>query len=205
MFCLRLTNSWIFGLKPPKSETEKEIMFFSSFFLPLSSADSSFALINKATGLCLLKRSTRCLDVRWTTNDRLFALSSRKCIGAQGKSVGSEVSLYDCDDKSDLQKWECKNGTLLALKGTEFYITANADESISITRTVGPNNHFTITGTTSGACTRTYRGRVWKLFEVKSQWTHQVEEHNDQVLTGDCWCQRAGCWLSRHILWTWIS
>lgn len=74
--------------------------------------------------------------------------------------MGSEVSLYDCDDKNDLQKWECKNGTLLALKDQQLYIEAKSDESIVLSRTVGPNNHFTITGTSSGACTRTYRGIV---------------------------------------------
>uniref|UniRef100_UPI0037E74650 macrophage mannose receptor 1-like n=1 Tax=Semicossyphus pulcher TaxID=241346 RepID=UPI0037E74650 len=119
--------------------------------------DSPFALINKASGFCLLKRSTRCLDVRWTTGNRLYAVSSRKCVGVQGKSVGSEVNLYDCDEKSVLQKWECKNETLLVLKDTEFYIVANADDSIGLSRSSGPNNHFTITGTSSGACTRTYR------------------------------------------------
>lgn len=116
--------------------------------------------MNKATGFCLLKKSNRCLEVRWTSGDRLFATSSRKCVGAQGKSVGSEVSLYDCDDRSDLQKWECRNETLLALKGQKLYIQIKADESIALSRTPGPNNQLTITGTTSGACSRTYRGTV---------------------------------------------
>ncbi|XP_038573589.1 macrophage mannose receptor 1b [Micropterus salmoides] len=119
--------------------------------------DSPFSLINKATGFCLVKRSSRCLDMRWTTGDRLFVTSSKKCLGAQGKSLGAEVSLYDCDDKSDLQKWECKNETLLALKGQQLYIEIKPDESIALSKTVGPNNHLTITGTSSGACTRTYR------------------------------------------------
>ncbi|XP_041804547.1 macrophage mannose receptor 1-like [Chelmon rostratus] len=119
--------------------------------------DSPFSLINKATGFCLLKKLTRCLDVRWTTNDRLFVTTTRKCLGAQGKSVGSEVSLYDCDDKSDLQKWECRNETLLALKGQQLYIEVKPDESIALSRTVGPNNQLTITGTSSGACSRTHR------------------------------------------------
>lgn len=74
--------------------------------------------------------------------------------------MGSEVSLYDCDEKADLQKWECKNGTLLALKDQELYIEVKADESIALSKTVGPNNHLTITGTSSGACTKTYRGKV---------------------------------------------
>uniref|UniRef100_A0A8D0CM87 Mannose receptor, C type 1b n=1 Tax=Sander lucioperca TaxID=283035 RepID=A0A8D0CM87_SANLU len=118
---------------------------------------SPFSLTNKATGFCLLKRSTRCLEMRWTTGDRLFTTSTRKCLGAQGKSVGSEVNLYDCDDKSELQKWECKNETLLALKGQQLYIEVKPDETIALSRTVGSNNDFTITGTSSGACSRTYR------------------------------------------------
>uniref|UniRef100_A0A8C9WXJ1 Mannose receptor, C type 1b n=1 Tax=Sander lucioperca TaxID=283035 RepID=A0A8C9WXJ1_SANLU len=130
-------------------------------FIPTSQCstrnDSPFSLTNKATGFCLLKRSTRCLEMRWTTGDRLFTTSTRKCLGAQGKSVGSEVNLYDCDDKSELQKWECKNETLLALKGQQLYIEVKPDETIALSRTVGSNNDFTITGTSSGACSRTYR------------------------------------------------
>ncbi|XP_078120279.1 macrophage mannose receptor 1-like isoform X1 [Sander vitreus] len=130
-------------------------------FIPTSQCstrnESPFSLTNKATDFCLLKRSTRCLEMRWTTGDRLFATSTRKCLGAQGKSVGSEVSLYDCDNKSELQKWECKNETLLALKGEQLYIEVKPDETIALSKTVGSNNDFTITGTSSGACSRTYR------------------------------------------------
>lgn len=131
-----------------------------SFFLTFPFADSLFSLMNKATGFCLLKRVSRCLDLRWTTDDRLYVTTTKKCLGAQGKSIGSEVSLYDCDDKSDLQKWECRNGTLLALKNNNLFIEMKADETIALSKTTGPNNQFTITGTSSGACTRTYRGIV---------------------------------------------
>ncbi|KAF3858067.1 hypothetical protein F7725_011268 [Dissostichus mawsoni] len=65
------------------------------------------------------------------------------------KSVGSEISLHECDENSDLQKWECKNGTLLALKGQEFYIELTADNTAVLSKTVGPNNHLTISGTSS--------------------------------------------------------
>lgn len=126
-------------------------------------ADSPFSLTNKATGFCIVKRSSRCLEVRWTTGDRLFVTSTRKCLGAQGKSVGSEVSSYDCDDKSALQKWECRNETLLALKGQQFYIEVKPDETVALSKTVGPNNYLTIAGTSSGACSRTYRGEQIKL------------------------------------------
>ncbi|XP_078144091.1 macrophage mannose receptor 1-like [Centroberyx gerrardi] len=123
----------------------------------LASNDSPFSLINKATGFCLVKKGTRCYDVRWTTGDRLFSPVSRKCLGVQGKSVGSEINLYDCSESSDLQKWACKNETLLALKDQELYIDFKAEDSIVLSKEVGPNSHITISGTSSGACTRTYR------------------------------------------------
>ncbi|XP_076601189.1 macrophage mannose receptor 1-like [Chaetodon auriga] len=104
-----------------------------------------------------------------------------KCLGAQGKSVGSEVALYDCDETSELQKWECKNETVLALKDQELYIELTADNTAVLSKTIGPNNHLTISGTSSGACTRTYRelytiggnahGRICMFpFQYKDQW-----------------------------------
>uniref|UniRef100_A0A671TXN4 Mannose receptor, C type 1b n=1 Tax=Sparus aurata TaxID=8175 RepID=A0A671TXN4_SPAAU len=94
-------------------------IFSTDLFLVHPSADSPFSLTNKATGFCLVKRSTRCVDVRWTTGDRLLVPTTKKCLGVQGKTVNSEVTQYDCDDKSELQKWECRNETLLALKTTQ--------------------------------------------------------------------------------------
>lgn len=123
------------------------------------SADSPFSLTNKATGQCLVRRLNRCLDLRWTTGNRLMVTSTKKCLGAQGKSVGSEVNQYDCDEKTFLQRWECKNGTLLALKGQPLYMQVKADGTVALSKTIGPNNQITITDTSSGACSRTHRGR----------------------------------------------
>ncbi|XP_027145353.1 macrophage mannose receptor 1 isoform X2 [Larimichthys crocea] len=126
--------------------------------LCLASDDSPFQLTNKATGVCLVRTSTNdCSDIRWTTGDRLMDPQRKKCLGVQGKSVGSEISFYDCDENSELQKWECKNETVLALKGQELYIELKADNTAALSRTTGPNSHFIISGMSNGACTRTYR------------------------------------------------
>ncbi|XP_059201009.1 macrophage mannose receptor 1-like [Centropristis striata] len=122
----------------------------------LASDDSPFQLTNTA-GFCLVKTNNKCDDIRWTSSERLLVPEKKKCVGAQGKSVGSEISIYDCDENSDLQKWECKNGTVLALKGQELYIELTADNRAVLSRTIGPNNQLTISGTSSGACSRTYR------------------------------------------------
>ncbi|XP_071348972.1 macrophage mannose receptor 1-like [Trachinotus anak] len=124
----------------------------------LASNDLPFQLNNKATGFCLVKiNNFLCIDIRWTTGDRLLVPMRKKCLGVQGKSVGSEISLYDCDEKSELQMWECRNETVLALKGQELYIQLIADNTAVLSKTIGPNNYLTISGTSSGACTRTNR------------------------------------------------
>ncbi|MEQ2183543.1 hypothetical protein GOODEAATRI_033712, partial [Goodea atripinnis] len=100
---------------------------------------------------------TICQEVRWTTAGRLLVPGKNKCLGVQGKTVGSEVSLYDCDETSELQKWECKNETVLALQGQQLYVELKADNTAVLSKTAGPNSQLTISGTSSGACTRTYR------------------------------------------------
>lgn len=127
----------------------------NSFF-----TDSEFQLSNSASGFCLVKTTSHCSGIRWTTADRLLVPQIKKCLGVQGKSVGSEVGLYICNENSEFQKWECKNGTLLALKGQELYIELTADNTAVLSRAIGPNNHLTVLGTSKGACTRTYRGTV---------------------------------------------
>lgn len=141
------------------------IFFYTNSF----STDSPFQLINKATTFCLIKTNNFCNDIRWTTGDRLLVEQKNKCLGVQGKSVGSEISLYNCDENSDLQKWECKNETVLALKDQELYIELTEDNTAVLSKTIGPNSHLTISGTSSGACTRTYRGKaLYKTLVLKA-------------------------------------
>uniref|UniRef100_A0A671U397 Mannose receptor, C type 1b n=1 Tax=Sparus aurata TaxID=8175 RepID=A0A671U397_SPAAU len=119
------------------------------------------------------------------------------CLGVQGKSVGSVISLYDCDENSELQKWECKNETVLALKGQELYIDLTADNTAVLSRTIGPNNHLTITGTPSGACSRTARehytiggnayGRTCMFpFHYKDHWYSSCTDTDSS--NGRLWC-----------------
>uniref|UniRef100_A0AAQ6IMQ9 Mannose receptor, C type 1b n=1 Tax=Anabas testudineus TaxID=64144 RepID=A0AAQ6IMQ9_ANATE len=158
--------------------------------------DSPFQLINKA-GFCLVKQWDLCVITQWTTSDRLLVPWRNKCLGVQGKSVGSEISLYDCDENNELQKWECKNETLLALKGQELYIELTADNAAVLSKTIGPNNHLTISGSSSGACTRTYRekytigGNAYGKpcmfpFLYKDEWYHDCT--TTDLSDGRLWC-----------------
>ncbi|XP_076004107.1 macrophage mannose receptor 1-like isoform X1 [Genypterus blacodes] len=104
-----------------------------------------------------LKFQGYCCHLLWTNEGRLMVKWHKKCVGVPGKSVGSELNLYDCDETSDLQKWECKNETLLALKDEELYLEINDKGGAALSRTIGPRNYLTMTGTSNGVCTKTFR------------------------------------------------
>uniref|UniRef100_A0A674MM68 Mannose receptor, C type 1b n=1 Tax=Takifugu rubripes TaxID=31033 RepID=A0A674MM68_TAKRU len=118
---------------------------------------STFVLTGRTTGFCLSKRYTSCNSIRWTTGDRLLFPWNKKCLGVQSKSAGSGINMFDCDENSELQKWECRNETILALKDQDLYVELTADNTAVLSKTVGANNHLTISGTSSGACMKTYR------------------------------------------------
>ncbi|KAM4605239.1 macrophage mannose receptor 1b [Polymixia lowei] len=165
----------------------------------LASDDSPFILLNKGTGFCLVKNQFRCSQIRWTTDNRLLVSSyySSKCIGAQGKTVGSAIALYDCDETSELQKWECRNETQLALKGQDLYIEIKTETDAILSKETGPNTDITIQGTSSGACSRTHRefysiggnaaGRICMFpFHYKDKWYSDCTAFDSQVKRA--WC-----------------
>ena len=134
--------------------------------LSLVSTDSPFILVGKSSDDCVVSRGRDCSQIRWTSANRLMVTGQKKCLGAQGMSVGSSISQYDCDDRSNLQKWVCRNGTLLALKDSKYYMMLKPDKSLVLSSNIGPNNEFVIRGTGAGACLKTHRGTV----RVEERW-----------------------------------
>lgn len=174
------------------------LKFFRKWSLVLfcnvfSSTDSQFQLTSTSGGFCLVKINAKCRDVRWTTSDRLLVQENKKCLGVLSKTEGSEINFQDCDENSELQKWECRNETVLALKDQDLYIELNADNAAILSKTVGANNHLTIAGTVSGACTRTYRGTKEHALVLVSQTSNeQCENVLSNSFTGliinmHCW------------------
>ncbi|KAL0967011.1 hypothetical protein UPYG_G00303400 [Umbra pygmaea] len=138
-----------------------------------------FVLYNDDSRSCLGPCDPGAL--RWVSAGRLYYTKEKKCLGVSGKTEGSSVIHYDCDEKSDLQQWECHNNTLLTLKGQKLYLHINADSKLVLSKDTGPRSHWVIYGTTEGPCTKTHRelftvdgnalGRPCQFpFRYKDQW-----------------------------------
>ncbi|KAL2097652.1 hypothetical protein ACEWY4_006859 [Coilia grayii] len=94
---------------------------------------------------------------RWTSNDRIFNVNLKKCLGAGSKADGSGLQWYTCDDKSDLQKWECNNNTLLTLKGTDLFLSQEENTVLRLTQDNSTASQWLIHGTEEGLCSRPYQ------------------------------------------------
>ncbi|KAJ3595076.1 hypothetical protein NHX12_004381 [Muraenolepis orangiensis] len=172
-------------------------VLFNQMFPSLAADDSQFILVGKHTDNCVVPYRSDCAKLRWTSSNRLLIAVVKKCLGAQGRSVGSTVSQYDCDEKSSLQKWECKNGTMLQLIGTQYYMSLKPDKSLVLTKDKGPNNELVIRGTGSGACLRTHRelytiegnayGKICMFpFQYKDRWYDDCTTYDSTSNRG--WC-----------------
>ncbi|XP_041944958.1 macrophage mannose receptor 1-like isoform X1 [Alosa sapidissima] len=100
---------------------------------------------------------------RWTSNDRILNVQMSRCLGAGSKADGSGLQWYICDETSDLQKWECKNGTLLNLKGTNIFLSQDENTVLKLTQDIGAASQWLIHGTAEGLCSQPYQ----ELYTIK--------------------------------------
>ncbi|KAG9273994.1 macrophage mannose receptor 1-like [Astyanax mexicanus] len=89
---------------------------------------------------------------RWTSENRIFNVAEKKCLGTGNKSEGSKLQWYQCDANSDLQKWECENNSLFGLKNETLYLS----NSLVLSRDPGEKGKWTLHGTTDSICSRPY-------------------------------------------------
>ncbi|XP_062381617.1 macrophage mannose receptor 1-like [Sardina pilchardus] len=94
---------------------------------------------------------------RWTSNDRILNVHMSKCLGAGSKADGSGLQWYICDETSELQKWVCKNDTLLNLKGTNLFLSQDENTILKLTQDIGAASQWLIHGTTEGLCSQPYQ------------------------------------------------
>ncbi|KAJ1172986.1 hypothetical protein NDU88_004828 [Pleurodeles waltl] len=149
-----------------------------------SYASSTFQIFNEAHNKCAEVRDSRYITAvpcdtnstgqqfQWLPGGRLLSMATRRCVGAPKKASKLPVYLYPCSEHSELQRWECPNDTLLALRGAELYFNyGNTPLMLVIlyTRT-GPWSRWVIHGTHNSVCSWSCEGsspcqRGWAFFQ----------------------------------------
>ncbi|KAF0027993.1 hypothetical protein F2P81_019080 [Scophthalmus maximus] len=96
---------------------------------------------------------------RWASQSRVLSLSLKLCLGATEIKDWVKVLLFECDDNSDLQHWQCKNETLFGLKDQDLHLNwGNRNErNIMIYKGSGTWSHWRIFGTRGDLCSKGYQ------------------------------------------------
>ncbi|XP_011362718.1 macrophage mannose receptor 1 [Pteropus vampyrus] len=95
---------------------------------------------------------------RWVSESQIMSVSFKLCLGVPSKTDWVAITLYACDPKSEFQKWECKNDTLLGIKGEDlFFNYGNRQEkNVMLFKGSGLWSRWKIYGTTDDLCSRGY-------------------------------------------------
>lgn len=108
---------------------------------------------------------------RWASESRLLSLSLKLCLGAMEIKDWVKVVLFECDEKSNLQHWQCKNETLFGLKGQDLHLNwGNRNErNIMIYKGSGLWSRWLIYDTKGDLCSRGYQGRSFGVYFSKDE------------------------------------
>ncbi|XP_015338886.1 macrophage mannose receptor 1 [Marmota marmota marmota] len=95
---------------------------------------------------------------RWVSESQVMSVAFKLCLGVPSKTDWVPVTLFACDSKSQLQKWECKNDTLFGIKDEDlFFNYGNRQEkNIMLYKGSGLWSRWKIYGTTDHLCSRGY-------------------------------------------------
>ncbi|KAI4903513.1 hypothetical protein NFI96_027558, partial [Prochilodus magdalenae] len=93
----------------------------------------------------------------WTSEDRIFNVEQKKCLGTGSISEGNKLQWYICDANSDLQKWECQSDSLFGLKNESLYLSVQEGSYLlTLSKDPGDKGKWTIHGTTDSVCSQPY-------------------------------------------------
>lgn len=131
----------------------------------------SFLIFNENHNKCVRAESATSITVapcdphskqqqfRWASQSRLLSLSLNLCLGATEIKDWVKVLLFDCDETSELQHWQCKNDTLFGLKDQDLHFNwGNRNErNIMIYKGSGLWSRWRIFGTKTDICSKGYQ------------------------------------------------
>ncbi|NXE05182.1 MRC1 protein, partial [Lophotis ruficrista] len=197
----------------------------------------TFLIYNRVNKLCLqasIAQSVRTATChqdnesqkfRWITDHLLMSVRLNLCLGVSSKEDGAVITLYPCNRTSELQWWECRNESLLAIKGEDLFFSPGNEEhdNVLLKKVLSAKNNWKAYGATDVLCSWGYEETFTLLgnafgapcvfpFMYKKQWYAECTDAGRS--DGWLWCattadydtdQRYGFCPSKNIDTTWTT
>ncbi|XP_015232976.1 PREDICTED: macrophage mannose receptor 1 [Cyprinodon variegatus] len=96
---------------------------------------------------------------RWVSESRLLSLSLKLCLGATEIKDWVKVLLFECDENSNLQHWQCKNETIFGLKDQDLHLNWGnfKERNVMIYKGAGLWSRWNIFGTKGDLCSKGFQ------------------------------------------------
>lgn len=138
----------------------------------LSAASRSFLLYNEDHRKCVEASgqqltATACRPeaaaqrFQWLDGGRLWVWGSQRCVTATRRQNLALVRLEPCRDDGTLQRWECRDGGLLALAGYDLYFNYGNNRQDTVMLYTGDRewSRWVVHGSKDDVCSRSCQSR----------------------------------------------
>ncbi|KFP25770.1 Macrophage mannose receptor 1, partial [Colius striatus] len=130
----------------------------------------AFLIYNEVNKLCLQTSITQSVRTatchqdnesqkfRWITDHQLMSVRFNLCLGVPSKEDQTVITLYPCNQTSELQWWECRNESLLAIQGEDLFFSPGNEEhdNVLLKKRLSASNKWKIYGAMDILCSRGY-------------------------------------------------
>ncbi|NXC39026.1 MRC1 protein, partial [Penelope pileata] len=129
-----------------------------------------FLIYDEDSKLCLVAESSHEVTIaacnknseiqkfRWVSDHQLMSVPLAQCLGVSYKQDQAKISLYPCNEKSQFQKWDCRNSTLV-IHGENLFLSAGKSKKDNIVLDSGSGtlNKWKTYGTMDDLCSQGYK------------------------------------------------
>ncbi|MFT7812315.1 macrophage mannose receptor 1-like [Arapaima gigas] len=136
---------------------------------------------------------------RWVSKNQILSMFHKKCLGVSESVNRVQVMLFDCNDTSELQHWECKSEKVVDLKGQGLHLHSQGktDASLMVCNDTQCSSNWRMYRTADDICSQPYEETYTILgnaqgapcrfpFLFKKQWYADCTKSG--ASTGRLWC-----------------
>nr|XP_060638336.1 macrophage mannose receptor 1-like [Anolis sagrei ordinatus] len=148
---------------------------FFSFLLLIqpafqASEPDTFLIHNEYLGHCLQAQTSLSIipmscnkdnewqNFKWASEDQIVNMGTKQCLAVTSKTNLAPLTLSPCNKTSELQRWICKNETLLALREENLFLQPANEwkDNVIVSQTTSPKSFWTAYGTRNSLCAKGY-------------------------------------------------
>nr|XP_028607052.1 macrophage mannose receptor 1-like isoform X1 [Podarcis muralis]XP_028607053.1 macrophage mannose receptor 1-like isoform X1 [Podarcis muralis] len=134
------------------------------------SDSDSFLIYNENLKLCIQSQKSGSIIVdncdednewqhfKWVSDDQVLNMGVKLCLAVPSKSNLVALTLSPCNETSELQKWECRNESLLALEQGDLFLNPEGGQKsrLILSKVATSKSTWKIYGTKDSLCSKAY-------------------------------------------------